>query len=292
MDWFKQNPFLGGLMLCTALAAGGAVYLIFSGSSELTVQQDEYAAQSSGLRRMQDAKPFPDETAAKLAEEESAKAAALLAGLEAAVAGQTAPVDPSLTPQGFQDKLSSAASALEKMAGEKGTSLPEDFYLGFEQYRAQPPPGAAAPLLGQQLDSITEVASLLVGSGVKSITSLTRPPLASEAGSGQSGEEGGDRKNPPMILAPFDVEFISDQSNFREVLAGIISAEPLVVVKLLTVANSQPAPPTKEAPAAGTPTTDTIAGSAEQIPVLFGQETVTVKLRLAALSGAPAAKQE
>ena len=88
------------------------------------------------------------------------------------------------------------------------------------------------------------------------------------------------------------MEFISDQSNFREVLAGIISAEPLVVVKLLTVANSQPAPPTKEAPAAGTPTTDTIAGSAEQIPVLFGQETVTVKLRMAALSGAPAAKQE
>jgi hypothetical protein len=292
MDWFKRNSFLGGLALCTALAAGGALYFIFSASNELTLQQDDYAAQSSGLRRILDAKPFPNETAVKLAEEESAQAGALLAGLEAAVAGQTAPVDSTLTPQGFQDRLSSATSALQKKAEDNGIPLPEDFYLGFEQYRAQPPPGAAAPLLGQQLDSINEVVSLLVDAGVKSIVSVSRPPLASEAGAEQAEEKDQAAKEPQMILAPFDIEFISGQSNFRGALAAIISAEPLVVLKLLSVANSQPTPPPKQAPGAETTTADAASDGAEQIPVLFGQETVTVKMRLAALSGAPAATPE
>ncbi len=292
MDWFKKNPFFGGLLILTALAVAGAVYFIFSASSEFTVQQDDYATQSSALRRIQDAKPFPDKAAAQLAESESAQAAAVLADLEAAVAGQTAAVDISLTPQGFQDKLSSAASALEKKAGEREVSLPEDFYLGFEQYRAQPPPGAAAPLLGQQLESINEVVSLLIDAGVKSLVSLSRPPLASEGGAAQSEESNEDANKPQMVLAPFDIEFISEQSNFREALAAIISAEPLVVVKLLAVANSQPAPPPKQAP--GTEPTTAVAApeGAEQIPVLFGQETVTVKMRLAALSGAPTNEQK
>lgn len=292
MDWFKQNPFLAVLALVTAVVGGVAFYFLLSASSELTVQQDEYAAQTSGLRRMQDAKPFPDEAAVKLAEEESAKAAALLKDLEAALADQTAPIDSALTPQGFQDKLSAATATLDQKAAEKGTILPENFYLGFEQYRAQPPPGEAAPLLGQQLESISGVVSLLVDAGVKSITAVSRPPLSSEAGVEQTEDAGKDEDKPQLVLAPFDVDFISDQSVFREALAEIINVEPLIVVRLLSVANSRPTAPAKDAPGAEPNAADATPEGAEVIPVLFGQETIAVTMRLAAPSGAPSTGQK
>ena len=67
----------------------------------------------------------------------------------------------------------------------------------------------------------------------------------------------------------------------------------MILVRLVSVTNSQPTAPSKapaeDAPAAGS---DTPSEAAEQIPVLFGQETVTVRLRLAAVSGAGLAKDE
>ena len=282
MDWFKKNPFMGGLALLTALASGAALYFVSSSSSELTLQKDDYAAKTSSLRRLQDAKPFPDNEALGLAQKESAKAASVLEDLADAVASQIAPVDTSLTPQGFQDKVSAASLALQEKAAARGALLPEDFYLGFENYRSQPPSPAAAPLLGQQLESINEVLSLLIDKDVKSIIALNRPPLAAE----NNNEE------PPVAeskgglqLASFDLEFACEQSEFRQTLGAIVSAEPLIVVRLLAVVNSKPEAPAKETSTAESDSAQNASADPAQIPVLFGQETVTVKMRLASPSG-------
>ena len=289
MDWFKKNPFVGGLAFLTALASGAALYFIYFASSELTIQKDGYAAKTSALQRLQDAKPFPDSENLRLAQEETTEAAKVLKELGDAVASQIAPVDTSLTPQGFQDKVSAASLALQEKAAARGSLLPEDFYLGFEDYRAQPPSPAAAPLLGQQLESVSEVLSLLLDAGVKSIVALNRPLLAAESSNEEPAEAGSERA---LDLASFDVEFTCEQSVFRQALGAIVSAEPLIVVRLITVANSKPEAPAKETPAAQSDTPDSTSANAAQIPVIFGQETVTVKMRMASPSGTPPPKDK
>lgn len=286
MDWFKQNPLLGGIIVSAALATAAALYYVYSSQSELAVRRDEYASRVAKLRSIQEGRPFPDQAALQLAEQESAQAAGLLGDLEKAVTGLTAPLDSALTPQGFQDKLNSANQSLAEQAEARGVSLPEDFYLGFDPYRAQPPAGPAAPLLGQQLESINRAASLLVEARVKSITAVSRPPLASERGDSPAGTDGAGDAAARLVLAPFDIEFICEQSDFRTALGAIVSAEPMILVRLVSVTNSQPTGPAKNPDEAGAATGEAPAEAVEQIPVLFGQETVTVRLRLAAISGA------
>ena len=291
MNWFKQNPFAGALALITALATAAALYFLLLQQSAFDAAVESYTTNTANLGRLQSAKPFPDAANLKSAEQESERAAAILSELSSAVAQQAAPLDSSLTPQQFQDKLNAATGVAVKEAETSGTRLPEDFYLGFGQYRTQPPAAAAAPLLGQQLASISNLAGLLINARVREIVAVSRAPLSAEAdgqGAGSSAESG---ELSALSLAPFDVEFVADQANLREAIGAIITAQPLVLLRLVSVTNSRAAAPAKDMPVEAASGSDP-AGQTAQIPVLFGQETLTVKLRLASVSVAASAPQK
>ena len=207
---------------------------------------------------------------------------------------QSASRDNALTPQQFQDNLSKAASNASEQARTGDIALPEDFYLGFDQYKTQPPTAAAAPALGQQLASISNVVRVVLESGIREITAINRIPLPEEAAAAtdEDGAEAG--KLPDLLLAPFDLEFVADQANFRQALNAIAKAEPMVLIRVVSVANSKPLAPSKENPleAESEPVETEAPDQPPPIPVLFGQENLTVKLRLASVSvGASAVKE-
>lgn len=284
MNWLKTNPFLGGLALFTAVAAAAGLYFLSLQKAAFEEQSSAYAGEVSRLNSLQSANPFPDQANLTAAKEESKRAEEVFRGLASAVAEQSAPRDNSITPQQFQDKLSEAASGVFEQAQTGGIALPENFYLGFDQYKTQPPAAAAAPALGQQLASISNVLRILLDSRIMKITAVNRAPLPEEAQveAGQGGAEAG--KLPDLLLAPFDVEFVADQANFRQALNSVASAQPMVLVRLISVTNSKPAAPPKES-ALETPEVDPLAPDRPTpIPVLFGQENLTVKLRLASVS--------
>ena len=294
MNWFKANPFLGGLALLTALATAAGLYYLSGQNAAFTEQSDAYANNVSTLNNLQSAKPFPNEDNLRAAQEEGKRAAEVFSGLASAVTEQSASRDNALTPQQFQDNLSKAASNASEQARTGDIALPEDFYLGFDQYKTQPPTAAAAPALGQQLASISNVVRVVLESGIREITAINRIPLPEEAAAAtdEDGAEAG--KLPDLLLAPFDLEFVADQANFRKALNAIAKAEPMVLIRVVSVANSKPLAPSKENPleAESEPVETEAPDQPPPIPVLFGQENLTVKLRLASVSvGASAAKE-
>jgi hypothetical protein len=294
MNWFKANPFLGGLALLTALATAAGLYYLSGQKAAFTEQPDAYANNVSTLNNLQSAKPFPNEDNLRAAQEEGKRAAEVFSGLASAVTEQSASRDNALTPQQFQDNLSKAASNASEQARAGDIALPEDFYLGFDQYKTQPPTAAAAPALGQQLASISNVVRVVLESGIREITAINRIPLPEEAAAAtdEDGAEAG--KLPDLLLAPFDLEFVADQANFRQALNAIAKAEPMVLIRVVSVANSKPLAPSKENPleAESEPVETEAPDQPPPIPVLFGQENLTVKLRLASVSvGASAAKE-
>jgi hypothetical protein len=294
MNWFKANPFLGGLALLTALATAAGLYYLSGQKAAFTEQSDAYANNVSTLNNLQSAKPFPNEDNLRAAQEEGKRAAEVFSGLASAVTEQSASRDNALTPQQFQDNLSKAASNASEQARAGDIALPEDFYLGFDQYKTQPPTAAAAPALGQQLASISNVVRVVLESGIREITAINRIPLPEEAAAAtdEDGAEAG--KLPDLLLAPFDLEFVADQANFRQALNAIAKAEPMVLIRVVSVANSKPLAPSKENPleAESEPVETEAPDQPPPIPVLFGQENLTVKLRLASVSvGASAAKE-
>jgi hypothetical protein len=283
MDWFKKNPFIGLLAVITILLTGAGVYFVLEGQSALTAAQDAYRAKTGQLASLQAAKPFPNAEALQMAEAELAETEKIIAELSAMVAAQSAPLEPTLTPQQFQDALNARVSALTAAAAEAGVGLPENFYLGFDPYRAQLPSVAAAPLLSQQLASIAEAVELLIAAPVRAVTAVARTPLPVES----SGADRDDQRRQDLSLAPFEIAFVADQTGLRRALSSLVTAEPILLVRLLEVVNSQPASPPKEAaPAEDAAAADPAA--ARQIPVVFGQETLSVRLGLAAVSTSPA----
>ncbi|MFZ4484832.1 MAG: Amuc_1100 family pilus-like protein [Chthoniobacterales bacterium] len=295
MNWFKDNPFVGALVASTAILTLAGLYFAYTQHTAFIEQTDAFASNNSSLASLQSAKPFPNEANLKAAEEEAESAAKILGDLAAEVARQSTPLDPTLTPRDFQDKLSAAAATAEKAAANAEVGLPEDFYLGFSAYKAQPPPEAAAPVLGQQLETIANVTGLLLKSGIRQLVGIERAPLRPEEPETDEGENKPTSAQLAAVqLAPFDVEFVAEQSAFRGALSAIITAQPVVLVRLVSVTNSSPSPPAKGSADATQETAQpaaTTEGSG-QIPVAFGKETLNVKLRLASVSVTPAAAKE
>lgn len=286
MDWLKRDPFAGALAIATAVLVLGGLYFAYSTQSAFSGQGETFSTNTALVGRLQSARPFPNDENLRAISAEVDDAKSLLDLLSAEVNQQAAPLDASLTSQQFQDSLNNRVGGLIKLAADSGTVLPADFYLGFGEYRTQPPSAAAAPLLGQQLESIANVASILIKTGVKEIVSLDRRPLPVET----TGEATSKSDAATAVsLAPFDLIFVSEQAVFRDVLAGVITATPMVFVRLVSVANSQPTAPPKSAGTTGEPA----AGDAPpgQIPVLFGKESLQVSMRLASVAASAPTKQ-
>jgi hypothetical protein len=286
MDLFKRDPFTAGLAAATALLVLGALYYVYTSHSLLSEQAEGYNSSTATLGQLQSANPFPSEDNLRAVSAEVDDAKRLLALLSDYVSKQSAPLDASLTPQQFQDSLNSKVGELVKLAAGTGTLLPEDFYLGFGEYRTQPPTVAAAPLLGQQLESIANIASLIIKAGAKEMTSISRRPLPVETPAEEATKND---QSPAVAMAPFDIAFVCEQAVFRDAFAAIVNATPLVFVRLLSVANSQPAAPPKSGGETAAPAADEAASG--QIPVVFGRETLQVNMRLASVSSTPPTKQ-
>jgi hypothetical protein len=283
------------LAAATAVLTLAAIYSVYAQNASFVEQTDTFSTNTTTLGRLQSAKPFPNQENLKAAESEAKLAAKILDDLTAEVSRQSIALDPSLTPRDFQDKLSSAVAAAETAATSTKVVLPEDFYLGFGDYKAQPPSEAAAPMLGQQLETIANVTGLLLKSGIRQLVGIERAPLPTESES-TSEERQNDKSNEAtgVQLAAFDVEFVADPLAFRNALSAIVTAEPIVLVRLVSVTNSSPTPPAKESASAPVENAEPPAsdGAKPEIPVVFGKETLSVKLRLASVSVAAAPPKE
>ena len=289
-DWFKSNPFLGALLSAATVVVLLGGYFVFSQASRLSEEQSAFEEKKMLLGRLQGSKPFPNQAHVEATEKETAEVQALLEDIAKSFRVDVPPVGP----QAFQDTLSKMVREISEAAAAKGVALPENFYLGFETYETQPPPPEVTAQLALQLRSIHAVAKTLIDSKVISLGPITRAPLPGEAAKSNEdeGEEASDGKRkkkkeeaPSFALAPFDVNFTSDQPSFRLAFNRLLDISPPIFVRLVAAANSQPLPPAKaaaEEPAAAPDQAEEPAG----IKPVLGRETLTVDLRLASIATA------
>jgi len=289
MELFKKNPFLAGLGAAAALVLLLGGYLVFAQAARLAEEETTYGDKKTTLARLKANKPFPDQNNVAAVQDETKQAAALLEAMAQGFQVQA----PALSPQAFQDELTKLVRDISDKAAQKGVSLPEDFYLGFETYETQPPPAAAAAQLGLQLRAIHAVADALVGAQVKSLGAISRAPLPGEAPQEDGESEPEEKKakkqkeeaTPSFAMAPFDINFTADQSAFRDAFNRILDVSPPLFVRLIAIANSSPTAPPKVDPAAAEPEPEATEKQTAGIKAVLGRETLTVDLRLASIAG-------
>ncbi len=277
MDWFKQNPFLGGLAVITLVLVAATSYFLWGALGQYDAASVAFGEHKAALEKLQAMTPFPNAENVSLGTKELEEAKQVLG----AIAKSVQITVPDATPTSFQDELRKVINDLKAAAEAAHVSLEENFYLGFNAYENQLPSEAAAPKLALQLQSIQKVVSILIAERVEKITAIVREPLAVESA---AGAKAGNPAMPDFILAPFSVSFIAGQAPFHKAFNRIIEVKPPVFVRLVSVVNSAPTAPSKvpeAAPAAGPAGhgADDIANKP-----IFGREVLHVNLGLASIT--------
>jgi hypothetical protein len=290
MNWFKENPFLSGLIAVAILAGGAMGFMVFQSWTAYTAASDAYTEAVTKLHGLQNKVPFPSEANLKTIQSGLDDYAARVARLRAQLAKMEVPLDATVTPQQFQDGLRAAVNDIRERAAANNVKLPENFYFGFDQYQTQVPSDTAAPYLNRELGVIKTLVGHLVDLKVSSVNSLRRSPLPQESGSAPAGGAGKDKQAPPDRVFekfPFEISFTAEQSKFRVAFNSLLGSNQFLLVRSLNLQNSSQQAPSKAAPdgspsAVANPFASGQAGSADQknLQVIFGRETVNATLRI------------
>lgn len=312
MNWFKENKFLGVLLVILVLGVGAFGYLIFSARGKLAEATDAYESLANERSRLHNLKPYPSPENVKELTAQKEQATAKITELHKALAAAELPVEP-LSPVQFQDKLRAAVTEVTTRAGAN-TKLPEKFFLGFERYETTTPDAAAAPLLGRQLKALQWLVTRLIDNKVAEIGELIREPLPEEGGKEKeaapvapapSGRDRGgkpakeEKLGPPLVQPHgIDLTVTGDQSALRTVLNDIVgSKDQFFIPRLVSFKNEKDRPPQRAdaaapvaaadpnaAPAdpgaAPAPAAPTLTPVAPPTTYIVGLEKVSMTLRL------------
>ena len=257
MDWIRNNKFMAGFLAFMVVGVGVLGYLLYTSYARYDEVSQQYDRQVTELKRLQQLSPYPDDNGLKKFVALRQSYAASVNTLQAKLAAyEPPPENPPLTPIQFADKLRKVVEERTSAAQAVGMALPDNFYMGFEQYRGSPPDVAAAPLLSQELDEIDDIVGMLLRQHVEHLTAINRAPLPHEPGGdvapapnpARPGAKPAAADEDLIVRHPMEISFTAQPSAFREVLNQLTSASRLYVVRALQVKNQMDHGPLREDP--------------------------------------------
>ena len=259
MNWFQQNRFLGIFLGAFALATLLAGYFLVHEKGAAGDAGTRLETTINELTRLRRSRPFPNEDNLKKTKAQTDTYRSSLLALKTELKGRTLPIAPIL-PNEFQAQLRQSVNAVIETARASRVQLPENFYLGFDEYATSLPNSVAAPLLGRELKAIEALANAIVGAHVDALNSLTRAPLLEEkAAPAPTPVKARGSKSLAANAAPGTVEgnslelsFSASPSATRKVVNQIATAKKeLFIIRTLVVKNQVDKGPKRELVPAG-----------------------------------------
>lgn len=254
MNWVKENKFLFAFLMFMLVGIGALGFLLMSARSQYEEALTGYQETASELSRIQKSPIFPNQKNLDKLVAQKKQATAEATKLAQALASQQIPAE-EMSPAAFQDKLKAAVSALKAKAAQASppVKLPtEGFFLGFNKYETAPPDAEAAVQLGRQLKVLDWVLGKLIESRVAEIKSLERPELPEEKGKAKVEEKKGapskSEKKVAVRKNPFEVVFVADQANFKQVLNALVDYRgQFIIPRAIVVKNEKDKGPARVA---------------------------------------------
>jgi hypothetical protein len=282
MNWYRENRWLGNFLIAFAVTALLALFFLFrarSGFIEASAQFNEAATERNRLEHLN---PFPNEGNFRKTRTALDDYSATLTKLKAELRAQVLPVEP-IAPNEFQSRLRRAIVNTTEKARANRVKLPENFNLGFDEFRTTLPTTAAAPLLGQELAQVELLFGILIDARVDAIAAVKRttPPAEATAAPTPPPKKPSAPANaaPPVVeRAVVDLTFTASPSAMRKVSNQIASAErQFFIVRTLYVRNQQLKGPAREQTAATAGTTPLPTSA---IKFIVGNEHVEITARI------------
>ena len=280
MNWYRENRWLGNFLIAFAVTALLALYFLFRARSGFTEASAQFNQAASERTRLEHLNPFPNEGNFRKTRAALDDYSATLTKLKADLRAQVLPVEP-IAPNEFQSRLRRAIVNTTEKARANRVKLPENFHLGFDEFRTTLPTTAAAPLLGRELAQVELLFGILIDARVDAIAAVKRTTSPTEATAAPTPK----KPSAPANAAPavvertiVDLTFTASPSAMRKVSNQIASAErQFFIVRTLYVRNQQLKGPAREQTAATSATTPSPTSA---IKFIVGNEHVEITARI------------
>jgi hypothetical protein len=279
MNWFRENPFLGRLLIGFGVCLLSAVWFFFSAKSDFDEASTRFANTALELHRLEQLAPYPSEDNLRKMKAHAEDYASALAKLKDELKLRVAPIAPMM-PNEFQSHLRVATNAVTDKARANKVKLPDKFYVGFDEFASALPNETAAPLLGQELVQIEWLVSSVLDARVESVTGFRRAPLR---------EERGETRPTTNLLERNVVEltFVSTPAAARKVINQIAGAsQQFCIIRVLHVRNEKDKGPPREtssettAPSIPSPSPATKPSPAAALNFIVGNEKIETTAKI------------
>ena len=260
MNWYRQNRFLGTFLLVFGIATLGSLYFIWSAKSGFDEAKARFDQNAMEFNRLQRLVPFPTEVNLRKMKAQGEDYAAELNKLKEDLKTRVLPAVP-IAPNEFQSRLRQAMTSLGDKARANRVKLPDNFYLGFDEFAAALPETTAAPALGQQLAQVELLMNVLIDARVDAVTSVRRIP-ATESLAPAAATTPSPIRSPAAAAKPapslverssIDASFVGSPAAVRRVLNQISTApQQFYIIRTLHIRNEKDVGPPRAA-AGGTP---------------------------------------
>src|SRR6266478_5729079 len=180
MNWYRENRWLGNFLIAFAVTALLALYFLFRARSGFTEASAQFNEAATERNRLEHLNPFPNEGNFRKTRAALDDYSATLTKLKAELRAQVLPVEP-IAPNEFQSRLRRAIVSTTEKARANRVKLPENFHLGFDEFRTTLPTTAAAPLLGRELAQVELLVGILIDARVDAIAAVKRTTPPAEA---------------------------------------------------------------------------------------------------------------
>jgi len=250
MNW-AENKFLIGYGAVLLIAAGALGFLLVKEKGRYETARQEYDQKVAAYNRLRSSPlALTKENLVKLQGQTQVVTDTAVA-LREKLASETLPLE-EIAPSQFQEVLRNTVSAIERKAAGAGVKLPDNFYLGLERYRNEPPRTEAAGPLLRQLKTIDLACNTLIDSKVTAIETINRTPLPIESASpretaapARRGQPTGAKpeETPLVSKYPFEIRFTGYQSEVRKALNSLAANDKqFLVIRPLLIQNENAKP--------------------------------------------------
>jgi len=264
MNWFKENKFLGGLIVVTALIAGLLIFLGLSTATKRDEVVDQRAAQLSNITKMERMTPHP--TIESVAEKKAnlKKVIAAAETMQSHFNSYRPETLENITVSSFSDRLKNSEATVRAAFEEKGITIPDNAYLGFEQYKGSLPKDKATGVLSYQLSAIDWLFTTFAEANISEVVNFQREVLPPEDGKEwdekparsskkkkkKSRGKGKSRSSaaalPTVPVAkrlPIEFTVKGSESAIRKVIESIANSEEFFFdTRIARIANTAPVP--------------------------------------------------
>jgi hypothetical protein len=246
MNWYRENRWLGNFLLAFAVAVILALWFLFYAKGAFVEASAQFNEVATERARLEHLNPFPNEdnfhkTQVAL-ENYSGGLNKTKEDLKKLVVSA-----PPLAPNEFQSRLRQAILSTTERARANRVKLPENFFLGFDEFATTLPSTAAAPSLGQELGQVELLLNILIDARVDTISDLKRAMPSAESTTSPAPQKAMTAAPTVVERAVADLTFTGSPAAMRKVLNQIATSDrQFFIVRALQVRNEQQKGPPRE----------------------------------------------